>query len=194
MSMERSCTHTLSSTAALIKGRLQCSNFPSSRSLHLPISAQISTIVQTKLCTGKPSDRALLHCPIWFSNLLLQCGMSWLPNSLGLSCRGVSSAIGCLNSDVPELGSEEGRWNAGVQSPRAPRRSFLQEEHGLSWDDPYHWLSNSSDSVGLEYLTRENRYADDVMARTLRLQQELETEMVNRMSKELSTPGECWGP
>ncbi|KAJ7567366.1 hypothetical protein O6H91_02G143800 [Diphasiastrum complanatum] len=194
MSMARSRTHTLSSTAALIKGKLQCPSFPPSRSLHLPISAQISAIVQTKLCTGKPSDRALLHRPIWFSNLLLQCGMPWLPSSLGLSCRGVSSSIGCLNSDVSDLNSEEGRWNAGVQPPRAPRRSFLRAEHGLSWDDPYHWLSNSSDPAVLEYLTRENRYADDVMARTLRLQQELEREMVNRMPKELSAPGERWGP
>lgn len=78
-------------------------------------------------------------------------------------------------------------------APVAPKRPLTRTAHGFQWCDPYHWLSNPADPATLDYLNRENTFADTVMRETLQLQHSLEIEMESRLGKELSTPPERWG-
>ncbi|KAH7688997.1 Peptidase S9A prolyl oligopeptidase protein [Dioscorea alata] len=65
--------------------------------------------------------------------------------------------------------------------------------HGFPWDDPFHWMSNTSDPDLLRYLHQENSYAQAFMADTQELQRTLFAEMKNRMPPKISTPPERWG-
>ncbi|KAM0941718.1 putative oligopeptidase B [Dioscorea sansibarensis] len=65
--------------------------------------------------------------------------------------------------------------------------------HGSSWDDPFHWMCNTSDPDLLRYLHQENSYAQAFMADTQELQRTLFEEMKNRMPPKISTRPERWG-
>ncbi|KAJ0986829.1 hypothetical protein J5N97_005185 [Dioscorea zingiberensis] len=65
--------------------------------------------------------------------------------------------------------------------------------HGSSWDDPFHWMSNTADPDLLHYLDQENSYAEAFMADTQELQRTLFSEMKGRMPPKVSTPPERWG-
>ncbi|KAK2989398.1 hypothetical protein RJ640_008072 [Escallonia rubra] len=80
-------------------------------------------------------------------------------------------------------------------SPPVPKKeTFTVSAHGLSWNDPYHWMSNTKDPDFVEYLHKENAYAEAFMADTQEVQQTLYSEMTNRMPSKISTPPERWGP
>ncbi|GAB2280158.1 hypothetical protein Dimus_014795 [Dionaea muscipula] len=79
--------------------------------------------------------------------------------------------------------------------PPVPKRvPFDVTAHGLTWDDPYHWMSNVDDPDFLDYLKKENSYADAFMADTSTKQKELFLDMTARLPPRVSTPSERWGP
>ncbi|XP_027151689.1 uncharacterized protein LOC113751765 isoform X2 [Coffea eugenioides] len=80
------------------------------------------------------------------------------------------------------------------QAPPVPKKvPFTVSDHGLSWQDPYHWMSNTNDPDFINYLRQENSYADAFMKDTEELQRTLFSEMINRMPSKISTPPERWG-
>lgn len=79
--------------------------------------------------------------------------------------------------------------------PPVPKRvPFAVSAHGTSWQDPYHWMSNTTDPDFSRYLLHENSFAEAFMADTLDLQRTLFAEMNSRMPATISTPTERWGP
>ncbi|KAL5553798.1 hypothetical protein UlMin_041199 [Ulmus minor] len=79
--------------------------------------------------------------------------------------------------------------------PPVPKKiPFQVSFHGRTWQDPYHWMSNTNDPDLSHYLDRENSYAQAFMAETHNLQRTLFSEMKNRMPTRISTPPERWGP
>uniref|UniRef100_A0A2N9EVB2 Prolyl endopeptidase n=1 Tax=Fagus sylvatica TaxID=28930 RepID=A0A2N9EVB2_FAGSY len=81
------------------------------------------------------------------------------------------------------------------QSPPLPKKvPFTVLAHGKTWQDPYHWMSNTNDPDLSDYLTQENSYAEAFMADTHHLQRTLFSEMKSRMPTSISTPPERWGP
>ncbi|XP_010261180.1 PREDICTED: uncharacterized protein LOC104600060 [Nelumbo nucifera] len=80
-------------------------------------------------------------------------------------------------------------------TPPVPKKiPFTVSAHGRTWEDPYHWMSNTNDSDLLKYLNQENNYVEAFMADTIQLQQKLLSEMRSRMPPKISTPPERWGP
>lgn len=81
------------------------------------------------------------------------------------------------------------------QAPPFPKKvPFTVSVHGRTWQDPYHWMSNTDDPHLLEHLNRENSYADSFMADTLKLRSQLSSEMKTRLPPSICTPPERWGP
>ncbi|KAI9105104.1 hypothetical protein K1719_022820 [Acacia pycnantha] len=81
------------------------------------------------------------------------------------------------------------------QSPPSPKKvPFTVSVHGKTWQDPYHWMSNTEDPDLLDHLNHENTYAQAFMADTLNLQSILSSEMRSRIPTSISTPPERWGP
>jgi len=81
------------------------------------------------------------------------------------------------------------------QPPPSPKKlPFTLSVHGRTWEDPYHWMSNTDDPHLLEHLNRENSYADAFMADTLKLRSQLSYEMKARLPPSICTPPERWGP
>ncbi|XP_068462480.1 uncharacterized protein [Phaseolus vulgaris] len=81
------------------------------------------------------------------------------------------------------------------QAPPSPKKvPFTVSVHGKTWQDPYHWMSNTDDPNLLEHLNRENVYADGFMSDTLKLRSVLSSEMKARLPPTVSTPPERWGP
>ncbi|KAJ0094632.1 hypothetical protein Patl1_16632 [Pistacia atlantica] len=81
------------------------------------------------------------------------------------------------------------------QPPPLPKKvPFTLSAHGLTWQDPYHWMRNTNDPDFINYLNQENSYAQAFMAETHNLQRNLFSEMKNRMPAKISTPPERWGP
>ncbi|KAI9105048.1 hypothetical protein K1719_022764 [Acacia pycnantha] len=81
------------------------------------------------------------------------------------------------------------------QSPPSPKKvPFTVSVHGKTWQDPYHWMSNTEDPDLLDHLNHENTYAQAFMADTLNLRSILSSEMRSRIPTSVSTPPERWGP
>ncbi|KAH9301184.1 hypothetical protein KI387_012767, partial [Taxus chinensis] len=79
--------------------------------------------------------------------------------------------------------------------PPIPRKDPVAvSAHGITWHDPYQWISNAKDPAVSHHLQQENRYTETFMADTVELQQQLEAEMLSRMTPEVSTPPERRGP
>ncbi|RVW61701.1 Dipeptidyl aminopeptidase BI [Vitis vinifera] len=86
-------------------------------------------------------------------------------------------------------------FSAPRDAPPVPKKvPFTVSAHGTSWQDPYHWMSNTADPDLSAYLRHENSYAEAFMADTLNLQRTLFSEMNSRMPTNISTPTERWGP
>lgn len=81
-----------------------------------------------------------------------------------------------------------------VPPPTPKKVPFTVSVHGNTWQDPYHWMSNTEDPNFLEYLNQENSYAEAFMADTNKLQSKLSSEMKRRIPTTVSTPPERWGP
>lgn len=81
------------------------------------------------------------------------------------------------------------------QAPPVPKKvPFTVTAHGRTWQDPFHWMSNTNDPDLSEYLSQENSYSEAFMADTHFLQCTLFSEMKSRMPATISTPPERWGP
>lgn len=78
--------------------------------------------------------------------------------------------------------------------PPAKKIPFAATAHGVTWKDPYRWMSNISDPDFISYINQENSYADAFMRDTQELQKILYSEMVSRMPSNITTPPERWGP
>ncbi|KAK8969113.1 hypothetical protein KSP40_PGU014983 [Platanthera guangdongensis] len=84
--------------------------------------------------------------------------------------------------------------------PRPPQRPSPFSMHGITWQDPYSWMSNLSDSVSMRHMDahmeQEEKYTEAVMASAGadRLQRKIQIEMAPRMASELCTPPIQWGP
>lgn len=81
-----------------------------------------------------------------------------------------------------------------VKPPVSKKIPFTCSAHGKTWEDPYRWMSDTNDPDLVEYLGRENAYAEAFMADASGLRQRLVEEMRSRMAAKVSTPPECWGP
>ncbi|XP_024015335.1 uncharacterized protein LOC18007840 [Eutrema salsugineum] len=82
-----------------------------------------------------------------------------------------------------------------TESPPVPKKiPFAVSTHGITRQDPYRWMRNTDDADFLEFLERENSYAQAFMADTETLRRDLVSEMKTRMPAEIFTPPERWGP
>ncbi|XP_050905337.1 uncharacterized protein LOC127119193 isoform X2 [Lathyrus oleraceus] len=82
-----------------------------------------------------------------------------------------------------------------TQPPPSPKKlPFTVSVHGRTWQDPYHWMSNTDDPHLFEHLNCENTYADAFMADALKLRSHLSSEMKTRLPSSICTPPERWGP
>ena len=70
--------------------------------------------------------------------------------------------------------------------PIAARKPHVLECHGDRREDPYFWLRDDERTAPevLAYLEAENRYADEILAPTAQLQQQLYAEMVARIPQQ----------
>ena len=66
-------------------------------------------------------------------------------------------------------------------APVAEKKAYELEMHGDLRVDDYYWLRERSNPEVLAYLEAENAYTDDVMAKSKPLQEELFTELKNRI-------------
>ncbi len=73
--------------------------------------------------------------------------------------------------------------------PIAARKPHVLECHGDRREDPYFWLRDDERTAPevLAYLEAENRYADEILAPTAQLQQQLYAEMVARQKPDDSS-------
>ncbi|XP_075483481.1 uncharacterized protein LOC142523653 [Primulina tabacum] len=78
--------------------------------------------------------------------------------------------------------------------PEAKKVPFESTVHGVTFQDPFHWMSNTNDPDFISYLDQENSYAEAFMRETEELQRNLYSEMVSRLPSKISTPPERWGP
>ncbi|KAE9605614.1 putative oligopeptidase B [Lupinus albus] len=105
--------------------------------------------------------------------------------SLTRSCRTIPSSF---------FSSSCHRFTPPPQAPPSPNKiPFTVSVHGKTWQDPYHWMSNTNDPHFLQHLHRENTYAEAFMADTLKMQSTLSSEMKSRIPATISTPPERWG-
>ncbi|XP_059317125.1 uncharacterized protein LOC132067806 isoform X2 [Lycium ferocissimum] len=77
--------------------------------------------------------------------------------------------------------------------PVVKKVPFTVSVHGVTWNDPYHWMSKTNDPDFIKYLHQENLYAKSFMKDTEEMQKNLFYEMINRMPSKISTPPELWG-
>lgn len=91
-----------------------------------------------------------------------------------------------------------GKAPSPATPPRAPKKPQKFSFHGMTWEDPYSWMSNLSDKVAMRhmdvYMEQEEKYTEAVMADSERLLTKLHLEMASRMPFDLSTPPFRWGP
>ncbi|XP_019462191.1 PREDICTED: uncharacterized protein LOC109361251 isoform X2 [Lupinus angustifolius] len=105
--------------------------------------------------------------------------------SLTKSCRTIPSSF---------FSSSCHRFTLPPEAPPSPKKiPFTVSVHRKTWQDPYHWMSNTNDPHLLDHLHRENTYADAFMADTLKMQSTLSSEMKSRIPATISTPPERWG-
>ncbi|MHA1907011.1 MAG: S9 family peptidase [Candidatus Thorarchaeota archaeon] len=67
--------------------------------------------------------------------------------------------------------------------PVAPKKHREYEIHGVKIQDPFFWLREKDTPDVLEYLSAENKYAEEMMAHTQSLQEKLFEEMKNRIQE-----------
>ncbi|MED6184672.1 hypothetical protein PIB30_049758 [Stylosanthes scabra] len=112
--------------------------------------------------------------------------------TLTLTSPGSSSERATLSSAYR---CSQQRKNPPAAAPPSPKKvPFRVSLHGKTWEDPYHWMSNTDDPNLLDHLRRENSYADAFMADALPLHSALAAEMKRRIPAAVSTPPERWGP
>ncbi|QCD81689.1 uncharacterized protein LOC114179905 isoform X2 [Vigna unguiculata] len=82
--------------------------------------------------------------------------------------------------------------------PKAPKKPQKFSFNGITWEDPYSWMSKVSDKVAMRhmdvYMEQEEKYSEAVMSDSEKLLNKLHFEMASRMPFDLSTPPLRWGP
>ncbi|MBV9159525.1 MAG: hypothetical protein JO019_02930, partial [Candidatus Kaiserbacteria bacterium] len=73
--------------------------------------------------------------------------------------------------------------------PKAAEKRLKIKVHGDTRIDEYAWLRDRKDPAVRAYIDEENRYADDYMHPTVKLQKELYAEIKKRMKEnDMSVP------
>ncbi|URE22102.1 BSD [Musa troglodytarum] len=72
-------------------------------------------------------------------------------------------------------------YHPSLKPPVAKKIPFTCSAHGRTWEDPYRWMSDTGDPDLVDYLGRENAYADSFMADTFDIRRSLVGEMKSRM-------------
>ncbi|KAK7275035.1 hypothetical protein RIF29_16141 [Crotalaria pallida] len=104
--------------------------------------------------------------------------------TLTRSCRTIPSSL--FSSSCHRFAPRE---------PPSPKKiPFTVSVHGKTWQDPYHWMSDTNDPHLLDHLHRENTYSEAFMADAHELRHKLSSEMKSRIPSTVSTPPERWGP
>ncbi|XP_047971308.1 dipeptidyl aminopeptidase BI [Salvia hispanica] len=98
------------------------------------------------------------------------------------------------NLPSPSLFSTACRKTLNLPPPLAKKVPFSATAHGVTWQDPYHWMCNTNDPDFISYINQENSYADAFMRETLELQNTLYSEMLSRLPPDITTPPHRWGP
>ncbi|KAL1218504.1 hypothetical protein V5N11_001672 [Cardamine amara subsp. amara] len=81
-----------------------------------------------------------------------------------------------------------------TEAPPVPKKiPFAISSHGITRQDPYRWMRNTDDSDFIDFLKRENSYAQAFMADTETLRRDLFSEMKTCIPEEIVTPHERWG-
>ncbi|KAG7589464.1 Peptidase S9A N-terminal domain [Arabidopsis suecica] len=81
-----------------------------------------------------------------------------------------------------------------TEAPPVPKKiPFAISSHGITRQDPYRWMKNTEDTDFVDFLKRENSYAQAFMADTETLRRDLVSEMKTRIPEEIFTPPERWG-
>lgn len=82
--------------------------------------------------------------------------------------------------------------------PKAPKKPQNFSFHGVTWEDPYSWMSSLNDKVAMRhmdvYMEQEEKYTEAVMSDSERIVNKLHFEMASRIPNELSTFPLRWGP
>ncbi|ORX85156.1 peptidase S9A prolyl oligopeptidase domain protein beta-propeller [Basidiobolus meristosporus CBS 931.73] len=82
--------------------------------------------------------------------------------------------------------------STGLKAPVTPKEELYHEYHGRKFLDNYHWLKDMNSKKNpkiLEYLNKENDYADKVLEVTSELRDEIYHEMVARIKEtDMSVP------
>lgn len=68
--------------------------------------------------------------------------------------------------------------------PYAKKIPFSNEFHGITLNDEYFWMQDSSNTEVIDYLKEENRYVDSIMQASQGLQETLQQEFVSRFHPE----------
>ncbi|CAN8236042.1 unnamed protein product [Cochlearia groenlandica] len=85
--------------------------------------------------------------------------------------------------------------SAPKESPPIPKKiPFTISSHGITRRDPYRWMRNTDDPDFIDFLERENSYAQAFMSDTETLRSDLVSEMITHIPDEILTPPERWGP
>ncbi|VYS50462.1 unnamed protein product [Arabidopsis thaliana] len=81
-----------------------------------------------------------------------------------------------------------------TEAPPVPKKiPFAISSHGITRQDPFHWMKNTDDTDFVDFLKRENSYSQAFMADTETLRHDLVSEMKTRIPEEIFTPPERWG-
>ncbi|CAM0951838.1 unnamed protein product [Alopecurus aequalis] len=80
--------------------------------------------------------------------------------------------------------------------PVAKKVPFTVSAHGRSWNDPYHWMRDTSDPDFAALLAAENAYADAFVSSAGGggLRARLSAEMRGRLPPSVASPPQSWGP
>ncbi|XP_065008918.1 uncharacterized protein LOC135639087 isoform X1 [Musa acuminata AAA Group] len=84
--------------------------------------------------------------------------------------------------------------------PKPPQKPTPFTFHGITWHDPYSWMSDLNDRVAMRhmdvYMEQEEKYTEAVMMASGadRLQRKLHIEMAPRLASDPCTPPVRWGP
>ena len=71
-----------------------------------------------------------------------------------------------------------------MHPPKAKKIPHQFTEHGITRQDPYYWMRERENEEVIQYLEAENKYTDEVLSHTQKLQEELFEEIKGRIKKD----------
>jgi oligopeptidase B len=95
----------------------------------------------------------------------------------------------CSGPQVKSTPVEDPKSTVCPAPPIAEVQEKSHEKHGVTWNDPYHWMRQREDPRVISYLEAENSYTESQMGGTEALRKELYDEMLSHIDEnELSAP------